>query len=68
MQAADRYRERYELSTNRFSDFEVGIRYLSALYRILILLGDREESVVVKRKLDIWESKLNRDKHRESAV
>jgi hypothetical protein len=68
MQAADRYRERYELSTNRVSDFETGIRYLSALYRIHILLGDREESVAVKRKLDIWENKLNRDKQREPAV
>jgi hypothetical protein len=67
MQAADRYRERYELSTNRINDFEGGIMFLYALRRIHILLGDREEAVAVKRKIDIWETKLKKDKQREPA-
>ncbi|MDR0403617.1 MAG: hypothetical protein LBH35_08535 [Treponema sp.] len=61
MQAADRYREKYELSTNRIDDFKQGINFLSALRRIHILLGDREEVETVKKKLDIWSAKLETD-------
>jgi hypothetical protein len=68
MQAADRYRERYELSSNRVSDFELGVMFLNALRRIHILLGDREEAGTVKRKLDIWETKLKKDKQRELSL
>jgi hypothetical protein len=68
MQAADRYRERYELSTNRISDFEIGIMFLYALRRIHVLLGDREELPALKRKMDIWEAKLKADKQRETTV
>jgi hypothetical protein len=67
-QAADRYRERYELSTNRIGDFETGILFLVALRRIHLLLRDNEEASAVKRKLDIWEAKLKNDKQREPAV
>jgi hypothetical protein len=67
-QAADRYRERYELSTNRISDFETGIQFLMALRRIHILLRDTREAAEVKRKLDIWEIKLNTDKQRKILV
>ncbi|MDR2377042.1 MAG: hypothetical protein LBD96_11470 [Treponema sp.] len=66
MQAADRYRERYELSTNRVSDFETGINFLSALRRIYLILGDREKAWDVKRKLTIWETKLKTDTQRNS--
>jgi hypothetical protein len=61
MQAADRYRERYELSTNRLSDFEMGINFLYALRRIYLAMGDREKAWDVKRKFDIWEAKLKTD-------
>jgi hypothetical protein len=67
-QAADRYRERYELSTNRIGDFETGILFLTSLRRIHILLRDNGEASAVKRKLDIWETKLKNDKQRESTV
>jgi hypothetical protein len=66
--AADRYRDRYELSTNRVNDFEMGIRFLHALRRFLLVFGDREEAWTVKRKLDIWETKLNKDIQREAPV
>jgi hypothetical protein len=65
MRAADRYRERYELSTNRVNDFETGIRFLYALRRLLLIYRDRDEAWTVRRKLDIWESKLNNDMQRE---
>jgi hypothetical protein len=68
MQAADRYRDRYELSTNRINDFEMGIRFLQALHRLLLIFGDREEARTVKRKLDIWETKLNKDIQRDPLV
>jgi hypothetical protein len=70
MQAADRYREKYELSTNRTDDFKMGINFLSALKRLHILLGDRDDVETVKKKLDIWASKLETDikKQEEAAL
>ena len=61
MQSADRYREKYELSTNRIDDFKQGIIFLSALRRLNIILGDRDEAEIVKKKLDIWTVKLESD-------
>jgi hypothetical protein len=61
MQAADRYREKYELSTNRIDDFKQGINFLSALRRLHVVLGDREDAETVKKKLDIWTVKLEND-------
>ena len=68
-QAADRYREKYELSTNRFDDFRMGINFLSALKRLHIVLGESSEADSVKKKLDIWSSKLEMDiKKQEEAT
>jgi hypothetical protein len=69
-QVADRYREKYELSTNRIDDFKMGINFLSALKRLHILLGDRDDAETVKKKLDIWTSKLETDikKQEEAAL
>jgi hypothetical protein len=60
-QAADRYREKYELSTNRIDDFKQGINFLNALRRIHILMGDRDETETIKKKLEIWSVKLEAD-------
>ena len=60
-QAADRYRERYELSTNSLEDFKMGINFLSALRRLNIVTGDQNEAATIKRKLDIWTVKLATD-------
>jgi hypothetical protein len=68
MQAADRYRDRYELSTNRVNDFEMGIHFLHALRRIHLIFRDQEEAWTVRRKLDIWETKLNKDLQRDPPV
>ena len=69
MQAADRYREKYELSTNRIDDFKMGINFLGALRRFHAVLGDRDDAETVKKKLDIWAAKLDADikKNEESA-
>ena len=64
-QAADRYREKYELSTNRIDDFKMGIHFLNALKRIHILLGDRSDAETIKKKAEIWSSKLEVDMKRQ---
>jgi hypothetical protein len=63
-QAADRYREMYELSTNRAEDYKMGIHFLEGLRRIHIMLWEREEAEMIKKKLDIWSAKLNADKRK----
>jgi hypothetical protein len=69
MQAADRYREKYELSTNRIDDFKMGITFLTALRRLHIILGEKDDAETVKKKLDIWASKLELDlKKQEEAA
>jgi hypothetical protein len=65
MQAADRYREKYELSTNRIDDFKMGIHFLAALRRLHMILGDRDDADTVKKKLDIWTTKLEVDKKKQ---
>lgn len=60
-QAADRYREKYELSTNRIDDFKMGLHFLNALKRVHILLGDRSDAETIKKKADIWSTKLEID-------
>ena len=63
--AADRYREKYELSTNRIDDFKMGIHFLNALKRIHILLGERADAETLKKKADIWTSKLEVDSKKQ---
>jgi hypothetical protein len=67
-QAADRYREKYELSTNRIDDFKLGIIYLGALRRIYILTGDQGEAATTKKKLDIWKVKLATDTEKQEKM
>jgi hypothetical protein len=61
MQAADRYREKYEMSTNRIDDFKMAIHFLGALRRLHIVMGDRDDAETLKKKLDIWSAKLEKD-------
>jgi hypothetical protein len=65
MQAADRYREKYELSTSRIDDFKQGINFLGALRRLHSVLGDKEEAEIVKKKLEIWTVKLESDMRKQ---
>jgi hypothetical protein len=63
--AADRYREKYELSTRNIEDLKMGIRFLSALRRIQSLLGNRREVEETKKKMDVWETKLLADSRKD---
>jgi hypothetical protein len=60
-QAADRYREKYELSTGRIDDFRLGINYLLALRRIHLILNERNEAEDIKKKADVWKDKMEKD-------
>ncbi|MFW5802195.1 MAG: hypothetical protein ACOCVC_09195 [Spirochaeta sp.] len=59
--AADRYREKYELSTNRIDDFKIAIQYLMALRRLHMQLGETAEAEKVKKKIDVWKNKMESD-------
>jgi len=65
IETADRYRGKYELSTNHLDDFRMGIQFLNALRRIHMLLGERDEAEEVKKRADIWSAKLETDKKKK---
>jgi hypothetical protein len=60
-QAADRYREKYELSTQRVDDIKAGINFLIALRRLHVVLGEVDQAEVVKKKAEIWRLKMEND-------
>lgn len=60
-QAADRYREKYELSTMRIDDIKMAINFLAAVRRLHIVLGETEQADLVKKKIDIWRTKMEND-------
>ena len=66
-QAADRYREKYELSTGRIDDFRLAINYLLALRRIHLVLNERNEAEEAKKKADIWKEKMEKDHKKNEA-
>jgi len=59
--SADRYREQYELYTHKVQDFRAAVIYLQALRRIHILLNERDDAETLKRKVEIWSTKLEAD-------
>jgi hypothetical protein len=61
MQAADRYREKYERVTHNLDDLKTGILFLSALQRFLAQMSEREELEAVRKKYTIWTAKLEAD-------
>ena len=61
MQTAERYREMYEVSTKRTDDFIQAITFLNGLRRFNMLTGCMLEAASNKKKLDIWNQKLEAD-------
>jgi hypothetical protein len=59
--SADKYREQYELYTHKVQDFRAAVIFLQALRRIHIVLSEREEAETLKRKVEIWSTKLETD-------
>ncbi len=66
--SADRYREKYELSTSRIDDFKLAISYLAALRRLHIILGESENAEIVKKKADVWKAKMEADEKKLSSA
>ncbi len=62
--SANRYREKYELSTLRMDDFKLAISYLAALRRLHIVLGEVEEGEVIRKKIEVWRAKMESDSKR----
>jgi hypothetical protein len=62
--SADRYREKYELSTLRIDDFKLAIGYLSALKRLHTILGETAQAEVVRKKIEVWSQKMEADDKR----
>ncbi len=62
--AADRYREKYELSTLRLDDFKLAISYLAAIRRLQILLGETENVEITRKKIEVWTQKMDADDKR----
>lgn len=60
-QSADRYRDRYELSTRRIDDMRLGINFLLALRRIHMLLQEKDEAEEIKKKALVWRDKMEAD-------
>ena len=59
--SATGYRDRYELSTRRIDDMRDAIKYLLALRRIYVLLGNSEQAEEVKKKAIVWKDKMDAD-------
>ena len=65
--SAERYREKYELSTKSIDDFQKSLTFLSSLRRLSILTGDKEKAETIKKKMDVWNNKLTADMTRLKA-
>lgn len=59
--SATSYRDRYELSTRRIDDMRDAIKYLLALRKLYIVLGNSEMSEDVKKKAVVWKDKMDAD-------
>lgn len=60
--SAEEYRKKYEIATNNIEDVKIATRYLSALRRIHVILGENKEAEDVKTKLKIWNKIAEKDK------
>ncbi len=63
--SADGYREKYELSTLRLDDIKQAILFLSALRRFHVLLGESDESEIIKKKMEVWKAKMDSDQKKQ---
>ncbi|MDR2784323.1 MAG: hypothetical protein LBB83_00240 [Treponema sp.] len=60
-QAAERYREKYELSSRNTEDFQQAINFLNALKRLHILLNERSDVEAIKKTVEVWNNKMKDD-------
>lgn len=60
-EAADNYREKYEIAGQNMSDINTAIHYLSALRQIHIYLGESVPAEDVKKRIEVWTVKMKDD-------
>jgi hypothetical protein len=65
--SGERYRERFELSTNRIDDIKKGIDFLNALKRIHTLLGEPQLAEEIKRRAEVWKSRMEDEERKTEA-
>lgn len=58
--AAD-YRQKYELAGNNEADMQMAINFLMSLRRISMVLGDSDEAEELKKKAQVWKTKMETD-------
>jgi hypothetical protein len=63
-QAAERYREKYELSSRNTEDFKQAIDFLNSLRRLHVLLNERSDAEEIRKTVDVWNNKMNDDLRR----
>ena len=59
--SATAYRDKYELSTRRIDDMRNAIKYLLALRKLFIAIGDSNQAEEVKKKAVVWKDKMDAD-------
>ncbi len=59
--AANRYREKYEISTKEADDLKKAIDALRGLHQIHSLFKERDEANKCKKGIELWQAKLEED-------
>jgi hypothetical protein len=67
-QAAELFRQKYELSSQRIEDFERSVNFLNALKRLHLALDERTETEEIKKTIEVWNSKLNTDIRKKKGI
>lgn len=58
LQVAERYRDAFMIYSNQIEDLKKGILFLSTLMRLNALTDNRQDDADIRKKYDIWQSKL----------
>lgn len=65
--SAEAYRLKYEIVTSHVNDFRKAISYLSQLKRLCLILNLNNEVSTLKKKIDVWTTKMEQDyRHKEA--
>lgn len=59
--SATAYRDKYETSTRRIDDMRNGIKYLLALRKLNIAIGNSGQAEEIKKKAVVWKDKMDAD-------
>ncbi len=60
-EAAELYRNKYELTQKQVSDMKKALAFVAFHRRLHILLGEKEQAEILKKKYQTWDKKLQQD-------